>query len=112
MSKKYQQVKINFYPDQHKILSDLSEANNQTIAQFIREKLDLNIDEKDIRSAYRKHEKISYKKTDPKLIYQLNKIGNNLNQIARIVNTKKEDYNSIDILKSLVKIEKAVKELL
>jgi len=112
-TKKYKQVKINFYPEQHQFLSAEAKKNNQTIAQYIRQKLNLNLDEKDTKSRYAKSdEKDCHKKTDPKLIYQLNKIGNNLNQIARVVNTKKADYNSVEILKTLVSIEKEMKSLL
>ncbi len=111
--KKYKQVKVNFYPEQHQFLSELAKKNNQTIAQFIREKLNLSLNEKEVKSRYSKSdEKENYKKADPKLIYQLNKIGNNLNQIARVVNTKKADYNSVEILKSLNEIQQMMKSLL
>lgn len=41
------------------------------------------------------------------LIYELNKIGNNLNQIARAVNKNEK----ISVLTELVEIEKALKDL-
>lgn len=41
------------------------------------------------------------------LIYQLNKIGVNLNQIAKVANEKR----SIAIMEKLIDIEKAIKEL-
>jgi len=46
-------------------------------------------------------------KTDDKLILEINRIGNNLNQIARAVN--KQD--KINVLSELVKIEQSIKEL-
>jgi hypothetical protein len=42
------------------------------------------------------------------LIYQLNKIGVNLNQIAKVANEKR----SIAIMEKLIDIEKAIKELI
>jgi len=112
-TKKYKQVKINFYPEQHQFLSAEAKKNNQTIAQYIRQKLNLNLDEKEVKSRYAKSdEKDCHKKTDPKLIYQLNRIGNNLNQIARVVNMKKSDFNTVEILQSLVSIEKEIKQLI
>lgn len=44
---------------------------------------------------------------EKELIYQISKIGNNLNQIARAVNGKEK----ISVLTELVEIEKALKDL-
>ena len=52
-----------------------------------------------------------YKATDPKLLFEINKIGNNLNQIARQLNSKKDDISNIEILKELVALEKKMNEL-
>jgi len=111
MSEKLKQVKVNLYQHQHQQIKILAEENNTTIAQYIREKLSLELEEKDTRGAYKKHEKVSYKKADPKLLYELSKIGNNLNQIAKYINTKKDDIDTIEILQSLVEIEKQIKEI-
>ena len=46
-------------------------------------------------------------KTDDKLILEINRIGNNLNQIARAVNKQAR----INVLSELVKIEQSIKEL-
>ena len=46
-------------------------------------------------------------KTDDKLILEINRIGNNLNQIARAVNKQER----INVLSELVKIEQNIKEL-
>ena len=112
MSEKYRQVKVNFYPEQHKILNEKAKEKNQTIAQYIRQNLNLNIDEKEVKKRYKNKEEKAMTKKDEMLIYEINKIGNNLNQIAYQINSKKDDINSIDILKSLVEIEKKIKELL
>ena len=46
-------------------------------------------------------------KIDDKLILEINRIGNNLNQIARAVNKQER----INVLSELVKIEQSIKEL-
>jgi hypothetical protein len=111
MSEKYKQVKINLYPEQHDFLNSIAKEKNLTIAQLIREKLDLKLDEKDTRKRYTETQKIKYKKADPRLLYELNKIGNNLNQIAKKLNQNKEVSN-IEILQTLVNIETKMKELI
>ena len=111
MSEKLKQIKVNFYPHQHEKLKQIAKSNNTTIAQFIREKLDLELEEKDTRKIYTPVQKKVYKTSDPKLLFELNKIGNNLNQIAKVINQKKDDVNTIDILQSLVNIENQLKDL-
>lgn len=74
---------------------------------MIQQKLDLaNITFSDFaRSAILKKKiKLPIEK---ELIYELNKIGNNLNQIARAVNKNEK----ISVLTELVEIEKALKDL-
>lgn len=112
MSEKYKQVKVNFYPEQHLLLKAKAKENNQTIAQYIRQNLDLNIDEKEVKKRYRNKEEKELTKKDEMLVYQVMKIGNNLNQIAKYINTKKDNANSLNILESLVNIEKEIKNLL
>lgn len=45
---------------------------------------------------------------EKELIFEINKIGNNLNQIAKAINSRED---KIDILTELVEIEKAIKSL-
>ena len=42
-------------------------------------------------------------------IFQLQKIGNNLNQIAKNLNSKKSDIPSSEILKTLIEIQNDIK---
>ena len=112
MSKKLKQVKVNFYEEQHNFLKAKAKENNMTIAQFIRQQLNINLDDKDVKNRYKNKEEKELTKKDEMLIYQVSKIGNNLNQIAKVLNTKKDDINTLDILQSLVKIEADLKELL
>lgn len=109
---KFKQVKVNLYQYQHEQIKEKAKKNNTTIAQYIREQLDLNLDQKYTRKIYTETQKKVYKEPDPKLLYEVNKIGNNLNQIAKYINTQKDDINIVEILKSMVEIEKQIKELL
>ena len=111
MTRKLKQVKVNFYEEQHKILKENAILNNVTIAQFIRQELNINLDKKDIKNRYRNSAEKELTKVDEMLIYQVSKIGNNLNQIAKVLHTKK-DISNVDILESLVKIEKKIGELI
>lgn len=52
------------------------------------------------------------KPVDPKLLYELNKIGVNLNQIAKYCNAKKSDINLIEVALRLRSIEQALKGLI
>jgi len=107
---KLKQAKVNLYPKQHEILIERAKENGTNISEYIRQKLDLNLDKNDTRKKYKEHEKVTYKKADPQLIYQLAKIGTNLNQIAKQLNQKK-DVSTIEILESLISIEKKIKEI-
>jgi len=110
-TKKYKQVKINFYPEQYQILSAEAKKNDSTIAQYIRQKLSLTLAEKDTKSRYATSaEKDCHKKTDPKLIYELSKIGNNLNQITYKIN-KKEYVPNSEVIENLDEIKKIYKVL-
>jgi hypothetical protein len=46
------------------------------------------------------------------MIYQIQRIGNNLNQIAKSLNQKKDsDISNLEVLRKLIEIEKAIKEI-
>lgn len=80
---KYKQVKVNFLPEDHARIFEMATSSNQTIAQLIRERFSVEIENAPSR-------KPVYKRVDPQLLFQLNKIGNNLNQIAKKLNTSGE----------------------
>lgn len=96
---KYLTVRLT--PSEYKNLQAEAEAFGQTLSDHIREKLN------------RPLTKRAKRKTKPdctdELIYQVKKIGNNLNQIARFVNMRGEiDW---EVLKSLAEIEEQLKGL-
>ncbi len=76
---------LNLSPEEFKIISDyFSNSSHKTLAHFCREKL-LEKPGK-VQQKSKVIEEIAYS------IYQQNKIGNNINQIAKRVNTLKSDY--------------------
>ncbi len=105
MSSKYKQVKINFKPEQFARLEELAEEKGLSKSDWIRQKIGANFEE-----ARQPTDKTEAKVTDPKVLYELQKIGNNLNQVATYANINK----ALDriILKSLVTIENRLKTLL
>ena len=79
----------------YKNINEVSLSNNTSVSKVIKSALDgITIRDRSV---------------ELKILYQLNKIGNNLNQIAKIANINK----TVDkqILESLVRIEKSLKDL-
>ena len=105
MGNKYKQVKVNLKIDDHTKLQEDCRNNGITMASFFRDLVQYKIE--DIRKPRAKRET---KIADPKLLYHLNKIGNNLNQISKNTHQKREiDFK---VLSQLVEIEKKLKKLL
>ena len=85
MAGNYKQIKVNLSSDDHSKLSNQAKEMGISIAELFRRSVGAEIDHAPVRRG-------SAKK-DPSiphdLIYQVAMIGNNLNQIARYVNTEK-----------------------
>ena len=75
---KYKQVKVNFTIDDHIKISNLAIRENKTIAQLIRSRFTFEIENTPIPKQV-----VTYKQTDPKLLYEIRKIGNNINQAVK-----------------------------
>ena len=105
LSHTLKQIKVNFTLEHHKKLTNLAKEAQLTKAQWIRSQLKTTFD-----NPREPHVKKVYKKTDPELLYHLNKIGNNLNQIAKHANER--NPLSLQVLAQLVSIEKELKKLL
>jgi hypothetical protein len=105
LSKKYKQVKVNFTPKVYERLSQIADEKGVTKAQLIRAFLSTKID--DVRQPKQKR---IHKTADPKLLYHLNKIGINLNQISKHLN----EGNTLEfqVLVELTNIETSLKEFL
>jgi hypothetical protein len=102
---KYKQVKINMKPEDDEKLLLVAEKNHKTKADYIRGVLKIEIE----NAPAPKIEKV-YKKTDPFLMYEIKKIGVNLNQIAKHTNIKKRVER--EMLSALFRIENDLKKLL
>ena len=74
----YKQVKDNFRIDEHQRISNIARSENITIAQCIRNHFDSSIDNPPIRN-----QTVSYKKVDPKLLFQIEYISKQLHYIAK-----------------------------
>jgi len=81
----YNQVKVNFAPADHARLSKIARAENISLAELIRSRFSASIEKPPM-----KKKAVVYKSTDPKLLYELNRIGTNLNQIAKKLNATGE----------------------
>jgi len=94
---KNRQVTIRLTQDEYDKLSQKAEALDITLSQLLRKKISGN------------REKISTK-YDKELLYEINRIGNNLNQLSKHCNITK----SIDklVLQSLVEIERKINEII
>jgi len=75
---KYKQVKVNFTLDDHNKISNLAISENKTIAQLIRSHFS-----SEIENAPLPKQIVAYKQTDPKLLYAINRVGNNINQAVK-----------------------------
>jgi len=76
------------------------------------EQIKVKLDEHNLTFAEFARSAILNKKVKTKLtkdyIYQLQKIGNNLNQIAKNLNSKKSDIPNSEILKTLLEIKNGI----
>lgn len=83
---KYKQVKINLTPEHHEQLTDIAIEKDMTLAEYIRSELNIDLKVKP-KVRKKRRDSVIFNKADPKLIYHLAKIGSNINQIARQLNT-------------------------
>jgi len=104
---KYKQVKVNFKIEDFAELELLAEEAELTKAEYIRRKLgNFSIH----KTRVPRGKIIPQQKVDPMILYEVAKIGTNLNQIAKHCNLKKKI--DIEVLTNLVALEKNLKELI
>ncbi|MFT7004209.1 MAG: signal transduction protein with GAF and PtsI domain [Sulfurimonas sp.] len=84
-TRKLKQVKVNFSMSDYENISALASIENISIAQFIRNKFHTTIDNPPSKKSI-----VIYKDADPKLLFEINKIANYLNKIAKELNTKNQ----------------------
>jgi len=78
------QIKINLTKEAHSRIKLLASDANLTVSEFVR----ILLDEKTVDAPLPQEDKpkIIYRKVDPQLLYEINKIGININQIAKRLN--------------------------
>lgn len=108
----YKQVKINLTPEHYSELETEALNNGMSIAQLVRHKL--GIDLKSTPKSFQRSRKVRSDKkpvvkADPQLLYHLARIGSNLNQIAKHLNSN----NAVDrvVLSTIIEIEQEIKKL-
>jgi len=108
----YKQVKINLTHEHYQELQEEALSNEMSIANLIRHRLgiDLKTTPKSFqRSRKVRSDKKPVVKADPQLLYHLAKIGNNLNQITKHLNTTKV-VDSV-VISSIIEIQEEIKKL-
>ncbi len=102
---KYKQIKVNVTEDVHEKLVQISQKHNITLAELFRLSVHTSIE--NAPSRRKEKSKIIYKQSDANLLYEVNKIGVNINQIARHLNSGKDDLK----LQTLYRIYEEVMSL-
>lgn len=97
MKKRTKEIKIRLSEDEYNAL--LERKTKARLAEWLRE------------LALEQAPKAQPKTIDPALLFELNRIGVNLNQIARQCNSQKPSIDLLSMLAELRNIEKALKEL-
>lgn len=91
------EIKIRVSEEEYQLL--LERKTKQRLAEWLR---DIALNEKP---------KSLPKSVDPKLLYELNRIGTNINQIARVCNIKKSSVDLISIALALRNIETELQQI-
>lgn len=97
MKKRTKRLEIALSEDEYNAL--LERKTKARLAEWVRE------------VALEQQPKQPPKAIDPALLFELNRIGVNLNQIARQCNSQKPSIDLLSVLAELRNIEKALKEL-
>lgn len=100
-TKRTKSIKFRVTPQEYEEL--MSKKTRVELAVWVRE-ICLNIDIPEP-----KHQKFS--KVDPKLLYQINRIGNNLNQLTKQVNTQPATLQTVQALAVLSQIQADINEI-
>jgi hypothetical protein len=98
MSKKEVRKTLRFSADEYKQIEKNLDEHKLTFSDFA-------------RSAILK--KKVHTKLTADMIYQVQRVGNNLNQIVKLMHTqnlKKDPIPNSEVIKKLIEIEKAIKE--
>jgi hypothetical protein len=103
-------ITIRFKEAEFESIRAQAESQGWSYSDYIRLKIREDHCITHIQKRKRPALKAVVQKCDPKLMFQVSQIGNNLNQLARIAN--KQKMVSPELLLRLKRIEQAVKELI
>ena len=87
-------------------VESLKEANVLNIAKFLRDSA--------LNAVNEKEQKSFYSKVDRDFVLELSRIGNNINQIAKAINTdlaKREPMNAVRLLHLLIAVNENLEQL-
>lgn len=101
------EITVRLTIDEREKWKSKAAACGVTLANYIRELMGTG---KVKRSPTLKRKRLNYTPVDPQLLRIQSGIGNNLNQIARAVNTAGVG-NGIELMEQLVKIERSMNDL-
>lgn len=100
---KYKQIKTNIPEEDYKKIQEKAKAAGMKLSGYLKSVLMEN-------NLMTKPKK--FKQADPNLLYELNRLGNNLNQIAKKVNINKEiDFSIFEKLENIEKEIIKIREL-
>jgi len=104
----YKQLRINFTPEDYSKLKNQAMQQDLKLAAYCRQLINAKIPQ-DIKRRKRQYKIVQI---DKHLLYEINAVGKNLNQIARHINIKKEiDKRTLISLKNIeITIQNILKE--
>tara|TARA_R110002072_G_scaffold159881_1_gene310959 strand:- start:1403 stop:1750 length:348 start_codon:yes stop_codon:yes gene_type:complete len=97
--KRTKQIKVRFTEEEFKLASHLA---SKSLAVWLRE---MALDSTQDFVVSEKKRNITLPKKDPELVRQLAAVGNNLNQIATVVNAQKSTLDTALLMAKLEEIE-------
>lgn len=107
--KRTKEIKIRLTDSEHKSLLEM--AQDQQLATFIREYCLSADSEHFAKIAKKNREKINRLSVSPELLRQLAGIGNNVNQVARVLNQQKKSGKEIELIKISLALQAIQKDL-
>ena len=98
-------VKVTLFDSEFKLLEDKNPYNS--VAKLLRESALKAVKQEDIQTS-------TYSKLDRDFILELSRIGTNINQISKAINTniaREEPFEAVKLLHLLIGIDETLKQL-
>lgn len=107
MSERTKLLTVKISPEEKHDWMERALANGLTLSDFIR----VLVGAAQVGRAPKKHGRMKRFEADPDLLRELNRVGNNLNQIARWCNIHKSTADLESVLIILIQAERELNEL-